>query len=103
MQIYFQGLDLDTKDKLKACLDKINQNGKGGIIVFEDIDCMSNVALKRDGTMQINERDKLTLSFVLNCIDGAMSLNDCIYIITTNKIDKLDEAILRPGRMDIKM
>jgi len=102
--IYYIDLkDIDTNDKLKACLDKINQNGKGGIIVFEDIDCMSNVALKRDGTMQINERDKLTLSFVLNCIDGAMSLNDCIYIITTNKIDKLDEAILRPGRMDIKM
>lgn len=47
--------------------------------------------------------DNNNLSYFLNIIDG---LNECsgrIIIMTTNKIDYLDKALIRPGRIDIKL
>jgi len=50
-----------------------------------------------------NKLNNNNLSFFLNIIDG---LNECsgrIIVMTTNKIDYLDKAIIRPGRIDIKI
>lgn len=46
---------------------------------------------------------KFTLSGLLNCIDGIWSScgDERIIIFTTNNKDKLDDALLRPGRMDM--
>jgi ATP-dependent Zn protease len=99
------------------------------IIIFEDIDAMCEILKDRDlinneETLKLpNESNKKkdesktllfdmdtknnlnnnNLSFFLNIIDG---LNECsgrIIIMTTNKIDYLDKAIIRPGRIDIKI
>lgn len=45
----------------------------------------------------------LTLSCILNTIDGILEQNGRILIITTNYKDKLDSALLRPGRVDMKI
>jgi len=50
-----------------------------------------------------DEDDKLTLSYILNLIDGVLEQPGRILIITTNYPEKLDEALLRPGRIDIKI
>lgn len=42
----------------------------------------------------------LTLSSMLNIFDGAVSLDDSIIFLTTNVIDQIDPAFLRPGRVD---
>lgn len=47
--------------------------------------------------------DSLTLSCILNTIDGILEQNGRILIITTNYKDKLDNALLRPGRIDLKI
>jgi mitochondrial chaperone BCS1 len=47
--------------------------------------------------------DELTLSCILNTIDGILEQNGRILIITTNYKDKLDSALLRPGRIDMKI
>lgn len=47
--------------------------------------------------------DKLTLSFILNLIDGVLEQPGRILIITTNFPDKLDKALIRPGRIDMKI
>ena len=50
-----------------------------------------------------NKLNNNNLSFFLNIIDG---LNECsgrIIVMTTNKMDYLDKAIIRPGRIDIKI
>ncbi len=76
------------------------------IISFEDIDCLfddldrvvtSNVATKEDS------KNKLTLSCLLNILDGAYTPNDTIFILTTNYIDKLDDAIKRDGRTNLML
>ena len=42
----------------------------------------------------------LTLSGILNSLDGVVALDETIIILTSNVIDQLDPAILRPGRID---
>jgi chaperone BCS1 len=46
---------------------------------------------------------RITLSGLLNFTDGLWSCcgNERILIFTTNHIEKLDDALLRPGRMDL--
>lgn len=45
----------------------------------------------------------MTLSGILNFLDGIWSCcgEERIIVVTTNHIDKLDAALLRPGRMDM--
>jgi SpoVK/Ycf46/Vps4 family AAA+-type ATPase len=44
--------------------------------------------------------DALNLSGILNVIDGVVDSPGRIIIITTNQPEKLDEALIRPGRID---
>ncbi|PIA55831.1 hypothetical protein AQUCO_00700272v1 [Aquilegia coerulea] len=72
------------------------------MVVIEDIDC--SVELKdRRSRHRANNGDQLTLSGLLNCIDGLWSScgDERIIIFTTNYKDRLDPALLRPGRMDM--
>ena len=43
------------------------------------------------------------LASLLNSIDGVMSTHGRILIMTTNFPDKLDKALLRPGRVDLQV
>lgn len=47
----------------------------------------------------ISDND-ITLSSLLNVLDGILESNNIIYIITTNYPDKIDKALLRPGRIN---
>jgi hypothetical protein len=40
---------------------------------------------------------------LLSKIDGVNSLNNILLIGMTNRIDMLDEALLRPGRLELKI
>ena len=121
--IYYLDLGLiKTNTELKLCMDFIKGSSKnGGIVIFEDIDCMSDIVLQRfsaDGKELItastsltqtiktdvkanDKADALSLSFLLNVLDGTMSPENVIFIMTTNFPEKLDKALTRPGRIDI--
>ncbi|GFP82014.1 probable mitochondrial chaperone bcs1 [Phtheirospermum japonicum] len=74
------------------------------IIVIEDIDCSVQMHDREgDSDDHGDSSDKLTLSGVLNFIDGLWSTcgDERIIIFTTNHKEKLDPALLRPGRMDM--
>lgn len=47
--------------------------------------------------------DKLNLGFFLNLIDGVLETPGRILIISTNYPEKLDRALVRPGRIDMKI
>jgi ATP-dependent 26S proteasome regulatory subunit len=49
------------------------------------------------------DNDQLTLSFVLNVIDGIRETPGRIMIITSNHYNKLDSALKRPGRIDVSL
>ncbi|XP_071704260.1 protein HYPER-SENSITIVITY-RELATED 4-like [Rutidosis leptorrhynchoides] len=76
------------------------------IIVIEDIDCnvgLQNRDLEKDEANK--DEDKITLSGLLNFIDGLWSScgDERIIVFTTNHKDRLDAALLRPGRMDVHL
>lgn len=65
------------------------------ILVIEDID-VSGATINRN-----EEKDSITLSELLNALDGITTPNGLIVFATTNKIDSLDQALVRPGRFDM--
>ena len=53
--------------------------------------------------MKKQTENKFNLSKLLNIIDGLDEHPGRILIITTNKPEKLDKALVRPGRIDIAL
>ncbi|KAI3665437.1 hypothetical protein L6452_44064 [Arctium lappa] len=79
------------------------------ILVIEDIDCSIQLP-DRKGTAPVKFSDgrsvrdsQFSLSGLLNFIDGLWSCcgDERIIIFTTNHKERLDPALLRPGRMDV--
>ena len=50
-----------------------------------------------------DDNDELTLSYLLNIIDGILEQPGRILIMTTNRPDYLDDALKRPGRIDLQI
>lgn len=73
------------------------------IILIEDIDCSAQMKERDSNGDYDNATSKLTLSGMLNFIDGLWSTcgDERIIVFTTNHKEKLDSALLRPGRMDM--
>lgn len=84
----------DNQSRLSYCFANIPKNS---VLLIEDIDKVFN------GRENVDKDGKVTFSSLLNCLDGAFYKYGLITIITTNHIDKLDEALLRSGRMDVKL
>ncbi|KAM7208745.1 putative mitochondrial chaperone BCS1-B [Naviculisporaceae sp. PSN 640] len=57
--------------------------------------------LKKQGNE--NEKKGISLSGLLNAIDGVASHEGRVLIMTTNKPESLDEALIRPGRVDLQV
>lgn len=84
------------------------------IILIEDVDCgiaadnISNRLSKMMSTHKPSDDDMLAdnhmgLASVLNVLDGIGAPNNVIFIFTTNHIEKLDPALIRPGRIDLSL
>lgn len=99
-----------NNNSLKQLL--VNTTSKS-IIVIEDIDCSLDLAGQRKSGKESKSSQKdepttestssVTLSGLLNFTDGLWSCcgDERIIIFTTNHVEKLDAALLRPGRMDM--
>ncbi|OAY37220.1 AAA-ATPase At3g50940 [Manihot esculenta] len=103
--------DLNTNSELRRLLIS---TGNKSILVVEDIDCSIDLqnrnaeagALRPQpsrGYTQERNKVQVTLSGFLNFVDGLWSScgDERIIIFTTNHKEKLDPALLRPGRMDV--
>ncbi|KAM0067747.1 putative AAA+ ATPase domain, ATPase, AAA-type, core [Helianthus debilis subsp. tardiflorus] len=76
------------------------------ILVVEDIDCSLELHDRTNANgvtgNRYHQQQRVTLSGFLNFIDGLWSScgDERIIVFTTNRKEKLDPALLRPGRMD---
>ena len=50
-----------------------------------------------------SQTNGISLSGLLNVIDGIASQEGRVLIMTTNKVSSLDAALLRPGRVDLRV
>ncbi|KAJ3089641.1 transport between ER and Golgi ATPase protein, partial [Physocladia obscura] len=70
------------------------------IIIFDELDAICKQrGAKNDGT---GVGDSV-VNQLLSKMDGVEPLNNILVIGMTNRLDMIDEALLRPGRMEIKM
>jgi len=87
-----------SDDRLNHRLADAPENS---IILLEDIDA---AFVSREDSA-VNEAaykglNRLTFSGLLNAIDGVTSTEGRIVFMTTNYLDRLDPALIRPGRVD---
>ncbi|KAK1550519.1 hypothetical protein Q3G72_020362 [Acer saccharum] len=93
----FDVYDLDLKEV--QCNSDLRRlligTSNRSILVIEDI----------DNSFETGEDDKVTLSGLLNFIDGLWSScgDERILVMTTNHKDRIDPVLLRPGRMDVHL
>jgi mitochondrial chaperone BCS1 len=97
MNIYY--LDLRSIITGAQLSDLINLIPNGSIILLEDIDC---VCINREDDDRKEEKG-ISLSTLLNVLDGLQTREGCIYFLTTNYKDRLDPALIRPGRVDLQV
>ncbi|MBV6638084.1 MAG: AAA family ATPase, partial [Mameliella sp.] len=70
---------------------------KGAFLVLEDID--ANFA----GRGQGEARSGISFSGLLNAIDGVAAQEGRVLVMTTNHPERLDPALIRPGRADVHL
>jgi chaperone BCS1 len=88
--------DKDLSDDTLISL--LNNTPKRCILIIEDID----VAFKSRENNN-NNNNYITLSGLLNAIDGIAAQEGRILFMTTNNFNILDEALIRPGRIDFTL
>ena len=75
------------------------RKNKPALIFIDEIDSLA----KKRGLGNSNEERESTLNELLKQLDGVESNEDVFLIAATNRIDILDEALTRPGRIDYKI
>ena len=87
-----------TDDKLAYLLTKLP---KRSLLVLEDADAafVNRKQRQADGYSGAT----VTYSGLLNALDGIAAGEERIAFLTTNHIDRLDPALIRPGRVDMMM
>lgn len=92
----------DTKQMSEQTLSSIDKNTS--IILLEDIDTMYNLSPRdNEGDKEKSDASKQVLHNLLNLFDGLSTPEGAIFILTTNHIKNIDQALFRPGRVDILM
>lgn len=84
-----------TDDRLNYLMNNLPERS---IMLLEDIDAaFVNRNKNEDGYT-----NGVTFSGLLNALDGVASSEEIITFMTTNHPEKLDPAVMRPGRIDFK-
>lgn len=91
-------------ENLRGSMNSIIENDEVGdditAIIVEDVDLEPDVKC-RESEYEFENKYTRNLGFLMNTMDGIGCLENVIYIFTTNSIETLDKAILRPGRLDL--
>ena len=102
IDIYIVNIPSVNDQKLKDLFGELPEKC---VVLLEDIDA---IGMKRlpDSDDSHDEsprfRNGVTMSGLLNTLDGVASQEGRILIMTTNHIGNLDDALVRPGRVDKK-
>lgn len=96
--------------EVQMIFDYVNCNTpEGGIIVLEDIDCTTDIVLRHDSdsstisSVNTTADAPLSLTYLLNLLDGILTKDGSIVVATSNHPDLLDPALMRPGRFDLHL
>ena len=68
--------------------------------ILEQIKLLKEYAANTMNMVNKPTEDELTLEYVLNMFDGIVEQHDAIIVFTTNHLEDIDPAAIRPGRVD---
>lgn len=85
-----------TDDRLNALLTVMPPRT---LVLLEDAD--SAFANRRQTDSDGYRGANVTFSGLLNALDGVASAEERVVFLTTNHVDRLDPALIRPGRVDM--
>lgn len=86
----------------QVLVELFNELPERCIVLLEDIDAVGTDR-SQDEEDEGQKKQALSLSGLLNTLDGVASQEGRILIMTTNHIEQLDYALTRPGRIDLKV
>ena len=100
----------------RTLVSAINDVPPKSVILFEDIDCMRSgkardvepIAVDKERNRVKDKSEVLdqlgvTLSGLLSVLDGFHAPENVLFVMTSNRIENLDAALLRPGRIDYRL
>jgi chaperone BCS1 len=99
----------------RSLMAAVNDVPRNSVLLFEDIDCMrgsqsrakASASGRESGSAVTKEtastQNGITLSGLLNVLDGFHAPTGVLFVMTTNHVEELDQALLRPGRIDYKL
>ena len=107
--------DIDCMDDIVISRDNKNKdnhdnNNNNNIQeAISNLMAQASVTSNYEGTSPVSTvrnvnkftKKKITLSFILNILDGLIETNGRIIVISSNFYDDLDSALTRPGRIDL--
>jgi chaperone BCS1 len=107
LDVYVLTMSSLSDHSLKSLFAELPQHC---IVLLEDVDA---IAVHRKAGSSTDESQnaskngpadtKVSLSTLLNVLDGLASSAGRLLIMTTNHIERLDPALIRPGRVDMKL
>jgi len=106
--INLSGMTDSTLSEL--CGDQVRGSDRLHFIVFEDADCALRGSGQTKSQGNRTPEDSrtststlgVTFSGLLNAIDGLAAGQNRVVIMTTNHVERLDPALIRPGRIDMR-
>jgi len=85
-----------TDDRLNLLLNKVPPRT---LVLLEDADAaFSN---RRQTDSDGYSGSSVTFSGLLNALDGVVSAEERLIFLTTNHVERMDAAVVRPGRVDM--
>ena len=92
----------ETERQIRLVFQRAREKAAEGVPVIVFFDEMDSLFRTR-GTGISSDMESTIVPQLLAEIDGVESLRDVIVIGATNREDLIDPAILRPGRLDVKI
>lgn len=77
--------------------DLLQRTPPRSLILIEDIDAFFSARQKLDARIEVS------FSGLLNALDGVGAQEGRIVVLTTNHREQLDDALIRPGRIDMEV
>ncbi|EPY33230.1 mitochondrial chaperone BCS1 [Strigomonas culicis] len=75
----------------EALMELLNSANQSSIVLIEDID------------RAFSSESAVSMSGLLNALDGVGAQEGNVVFMTTNHVERLDAALIRPGRADVKL
>ena len=97
----------DSISHITEIMDRMSQHSMDDsmyrVLLFEDIDSGLFNLTREKKDKDDEDKNEVGMATILNALDGIGSPTNVIYVFTTNHIEVLDPAFIRPGRCDLKL